>query len=154
MQQSSSSSRLMPKLWERWTSLVKNLQEDPWVARLMTTRIGQYVSSHPFLALTLLMFSIMAALPVGIFFTFALVTAIVSATGFVFVEVILLIVGGLTLLSILVGIALFSLLVSVVVNAFISSIPSQLKNYYTHWAKNAVNQAQKTENETSGLKEL
>uniref|UniRef100_A0A3P9HJF9 Promethin n=1 Tax=Oryzias latipes TaxID=8090 RepID=A0A3P9HJF9_ORYLA len=105
------------------------------VARLMTTRIGQYVSSHPFLALTLMMFSIMAALPVGIFFTFALVTAIISATGFVFVEVILLIVGGLTLLSILVGIALFSLLVSVVVNAFISSIPSQLKNYYTHWAK-------------------
>uniref|UniRef100_A0A8C7X949 Promethin n=1 Tax=Oryzias sinensis TaxID=183150 RepID=A0A8C7X949_9TELE len=99
------------------------------VARLMTTRIGQYVSSHPFLALTLLMFSIMAALPVGIFFTFALVTAIISAT------VILLIVGGLTLLSILVGMALFSLLVSVVVNAFISSIPSQLKNYYTHWAK-------------------
>ncbi|KAF6717509.1 Promethin [Oryzias melastigma] len=145
------SSRLVQQLWERWTSLVKNLQEDPRVARLMTTRMGQYLSSHPFLALTLLMFSVMAALPVGIFFTFALVTAVISATGFVFIEVILLIVGGLTLLSILVGVALFSLLVSVVVNGLIISIPSQLKNY-AHWAKNGVNQ--KTESETSGLKEL
>lgn len=52
----------------------------------MKTRMGQYLSSHPFLALTVLLFSAMAALPVGLFLTFALVTVIILAVVFVFFE--------------------------------------------------------------------
>uniref|UniRef100_A0A8C2ZFK5 Uncharacterized protein n=1 Tax=Cyclopterus lumpus TaxID=8103 RepID=A0A8C2ZFK5_CYCLU len=56
------------------------------VAWLMDTRIGQYLGSQPVLALTGLMFSAMAALPVGLFLSFALVTIVMSAVGFIFFE--------------------------------------------------------------------
>lgn len=52
----------------------------------MNTRIGQYLSSHPVFALTVLVFSAFAALPVGLFLTFAFVTFIMCAVGFVFIE--------------------------------------------------------------------
>uniref|UniRef100_A0A669EEX5 Uncharacterized protein n=1 Tax=Oreochromis niloticus TaxID=8128 RepID=A0A669EEX5_ORENI len=56
------------------------------VARLLNTRLGRYLSSHSFVALTALMFSAMAAVPVGLFVTFAVVTTMISAVGFVFCE--------------------------------------------------------------------
>lgn len=56
------------------------------VARLLNTRLGRYLSSHSFVALTALMFCAMAAVPVGLFVTFAVVTMMISAVGFVFCE--------------------------------------------------------------------
>lgn len=52
----------------------------------MNSRIGQYLSSHPVLALIVLLFSALAALPAGLFLTFALVTSVMCAVGFVFIE--------------------------------------------------------------------
>lgn len=128
------------------------------VAQLMKTRLGQYLRTRPFLTLTLLLFSALAALPVGLFLMFALVTIVISIVGFVFFEggwnqvslhshfvlfclffstsclflcllVFLLLVGGVTLLSVLSGVALFSLLVSVIVNTLLFTVPSLLKRY-------------------------
>uniref|UniRef100_A0A672GGZ3 Uncharacterized protein n=1 Tax=Salarias fasciatus TaxID=181472 RepID=A0A672GGZ3_SALFA len=56
------------------------------VAQVMNSRIGQYLSSHPFVALSVMLFSAMAALPFGLFLSFALVTLIMAAVGFVFFE--------------------------------------------------------------------
>lgn len=56
------------------------------VAQMMNTRIGRYLSSHPLFALTVMLFSAMAALPVGLFLIFALSTTIMSAVAFVFFE--------------------------------------------------------------------
>lgn len=56
------------------------------VAQLMNTKIGQYLSSHPFLALTALVFSAMAAPPVGLFLVFTLLTIAVTVIGFIFFE--------------------------------------------------------------------
>lgn len=103
------------QLWGSWTTLLDHLYDEPrvllalffillfvcfsirannnscvvslpQVAQLMKTRVGLYLSCHPFLALTLLLFGAMAALPVGLFLTFALVTFIIAAVGFVFFE--------------------------------------------------------------------
>nr|XP_015801105.2 lipid droplet assembly factor 1 [Nothobranchius furzeri] len=141
-------SRLIQQLWERWLSLLSRLQGDPKVAQLLNTRIGLYISRRPFLAFTLLLFSAMAVLPVGIFLMFALTTFVISAVGFVFFEVFLFFIGGLTLLSVLAGIALFSLLVSVIVNALFVSIPNLLKQYYSQPSTE-----KQSEGETSGPKE-
>lgn len=112
------------------------------VSRLIHSRAGRYVSSHPVVALALLLFAALAMLPVGIFVAFALVTSVVSVAGFVAVEgerltpcqlcrrptaaineslscrsVFLLLAGGLSLLGVLCGIALFSVVASLVFNA-------------------------------------
>ncbi|MEQ2278412.1 hypothetical protein XENORESO_018041, partial [Xenotaenia resolanae] len=133
MQRSSSS--LTQQLGERWLTLLRRLQDDPKLAQVMNTRVGHYLRSRPFLALALLLFGAMAALPIGLFFLFALITIVMSVVGFVFFEAFLLFVGGMTLLSVLSGIALFSLLVSVIVTGVFVTIPNLLKRYYPHVKK-------------------
>ncbi|XP_075999072.1 lipid droplet assembly factor 1-like [Genypterus blacodes] len=107
---------------ERWTALLDRLQRDPKVAQLMNTRIGQYLSRHPFLALTAVVFSVMSVLPVGLFLFFSLIAVTVSVAGFVFFEVFLLSVGGLTLLCALSGLALLSILISTIFNICYSTV--------------------------------
>uniref|UniRef100_A0A3Q3WT04 Transmembrane protein 159 n=1 Tax=Mola mola TaxID=94237 RepID=A0A3Q3WT04_MOLML len=82
---------------------------------------GQYLSSHPVLAQTLLLFSVFAVLPVGLFLTLAVVTFIMSAV------VCLLFVGALSLLGVLFGIALFSLVASLIFNMFFLTISNILQ---------------------------
>ncbi|XP_010737711.3 promethin isoform X2 [Larimichthys crocea] len=131
MEHSSSVSDFQ-QLWGGWTILVNYLYSDPRVSQLMNTRIGQYLRSHPALSLAVLLFSAMAALPVGLFLTFALVTIIMSAVCFVFFEAFLLFVGGLSLLCVLSGIALFSVVVSFIAKVFYITVSNFLKYYYPH----------------------
>uniref|UniRef100_A0A3B5R5C6 Transmembrane protein 159 n=1 Tax=Xiphophorus maculatus TaxID=8083 RepID=A0A3B5R5C6_XIPMA len=135
MQRNGSNSSLTQQLGERWLTLMNRLQEDPKIAQVISTKVGQYLRSRPFLALALLLFSAMAALPVGVFLLFALITIVMSVVGFVFFEVFLLFIGGMTLLSVLSGIALFSLVVSVIVTGVFVTIPNLLKRYYPHVTK-------------------
>ncbi|CAB1422119.1 unnamed protein product [Pleuronectes platessa] len=113
----------------RWTALLSRCQscQNSEMAQVMKTKFVQYMSSHPFLTLTVMVFGAMAALPVGLFLGFALVTAGISAVGFVFFEVSLLFVAGLTLLCILIGLAFFSVTVSLILMAFQVSIANVLK---------------------------
>uniref|UniRef100_A0A3Q4G4N7 Promethin-like n=1 Tax=Neolamprologus brichardi TaxID=32507 RepID=A0A3Q4G4N7_NEOBR len=134
MQSSSSESGAdFEQLKKRWTALVKHLKDDPRVAQLLNTRLGRYLSSHSFVALTALMFCAMAAVPVGLFVTFAVVTMMISAVGFVFSF--LLFVGGLALLWVLSGIALFAIVASAVVNVLHVTTFSLLNHYYPHLTK-------------------
>ncbi|GAA6228640.1 promethin-like [Lates japonicus] len=152
--QRNSSVTDFQQLRERWTTLLIHLHDDPKVALVMNTRIGQYLSSHPFLALTVLLFSVMAALPVGLFLTFALVTIIMSVVAVVFFEAFLLFVGGLTLLCVLSGLAFFSLIVSCIVNAFYVIISNILNHYSPQLTKQRKVQGKESEFETSNLKEM
>ncbi|XP_068574755.1 lipid droplet assembly factor 1-like [Cebidichthys violaceus] len=160
---SSSSSRSsmteVQQLWGRWTNLLNRFYSDPKVELLMDTRIGQYLSSHPLLALTALLFGIMAAVPVGLFLSFAFVTIVMTAVGFVFFEVFLLSVGGLTLLSVLPGIALFSVMVSLVFNALYVTISNVVSRYYPHLTKQGKvledqGESKESECDTSKLEEM
>ncbi|XP_070779000.1 lipid droplet assembly factor 1-like [Enoplosus armatus] len=141
----SSSATEFQQLRGSWDVLLNRFYEDPKVSQLMNTRVGQYLSSHPVLALTVLLFGAMAALPVGLFLTFALVTFIMSALGFVFFEVFLLFVGGLTLLCVLSGIAFFSVVVSSIFNVLYFTISSILNRYYPHLTKQGKVQGKESE---------
>lgn len=143
-----SSSRLR-QLNERWTVLLDRLQEDPKVALVMNSRIGQYLSSHPFVALSVMLFSAMAAVPFGLFLTFALVTIIMAAVGFVFFEAFLLFVGGMTLLCVLSGIGVFSVLVAVIINVVYMTSSSLMSRYNTRQTEVSPSQEKDSDGETS-----
>ncbi|XP_069380732.1 lipid droplet assembly factor 1 isoform X2 [Paralichthys olivaceus] len=127
--QPSSSGTAPQRMQGSWTTLLSHLTENPDAVQVMKTRLLQYLGSHPFLTLTLMLFGAMAAVPVGLFLIFALVTTIMSAVGFVFFEVFLLFVAGLTLLCVLCGLAFFSVTVSLILNAFHISLSNVLKYY-------------------------
>ncbi|XP_070704759.1 lipid droplet assembly factor 1-like [Pempheris klunzingeri] len=155
MQHSSNNSMTeIQQLWGSLISRLNHLYDDPKVAQLMNTRLGQYLSSHPVLALTVLLFSAMAVLPVGFFLLFALVTVIMMAVGFVFFEAFLLCVGGLTLLCVLSGIAFLSVMVSFIFNVFYITISNILSRYYPHLTKQGQAQRKDSEFEASRQKQM
>lgn len=123
------------EVWESWSTQINRFYEDPRVTKLMNSRLGVYLSSHPVLALSAVLFSSLAALPVGLFLTFAAVTVVMSAVGFVFFEVFLLFVGGVTLLSVLAGIALFSVVASFISNVLYLTVSGILNRYNQRLSK-------------------
>lgn len=123
MEGSSSSSQSFNPLWNQFRG-------DPRVAWLLNTRLGQYLQQHPVYGLTVLLFSAMAALPVGLFVIFALVTLVMSAVGFVFFEVFLLVVAGLTLLFTLSGLAAFSVVASFIFSTIYMISTNIYRGYY------------------------
>ncbi|XP_022043472.2 lipid droplet assembly factor 1 isoform X2 [Acanthochromis polyacanthus] len=148
MKPGSRDSELQ-QLWGRWMVLLKQLQEDPRVSVMLNSRVGQYLSRRPFSALALVLFVAMAALPVGLFLTFALVTITMSVVGFVFFEGFLLFVAGVTLLCVLSAIAFFSVLVSVISNALFLTASGLLNLYGSDLTK----KIQKKEGEASAEEE-
>ncbi|XP_036943459.1 lipid droplet assembly factor 1-like [Acanthopagrus latus] len=144
---SNSDVTEFQQLWGSWNTLLDRVHDDPRVSQLMNTRIGQYLSSHPVLALAVMLFVAMAAVPVGLFLAFALVTITVSAVGFVFFDAVLLFVGGVSLLCVLSGIAFFSVMVSFIFNVFYIIASNILKSYYPHLTKRG--KVQEMQSETS-----
>ncbi|XP_049925092.1 lipid droplet assembly factor 1-like isoform X2 [Epinephelus moara] len=150
---SSSEKSELQQLWRGWSTMVKHYYDDPKVAHLMKTRIGQYLSTHPVFALTVLLFGAMAALPVGLFLSFALVTFIMAAVGFVFFEGFLLFIGGVTLLCVLTGIAFFSVMASFIFSALYIIITNIFHRYYPHLKKQRKVQETESESDTSETKD-
>ncbi|XP_054616168.1 lipid droplet assembly factor 1-like [Dunckerocampus dactyliophorus] len=126
-----SRDEMQQQLWGGWTSVSNQVYNNPKVTLLMNTRVGQYLSGHPVLALAVLFFCAMAAVPVGLFLVFAVVTATMSAVGFVFFEGFLLFVAAITLLSVLSGLAFLSVMVSSIFAVFYITVSSLLNHYYT-----------------------
>ncbi|KAL7860371.1 hypothetical protein AOLI_G00167200 [Acnodon oligacanthus] len=97
--------------------MMEDINCDPKVAELLNTRVGKYLTEHPFLALVVLVFGLTASVPIGLFLAFAAVTFIAVTGCFVFVEIFLLMIGGTTLLCVLFCLALVSFWVSCALSA-------------------------------------
>lgn len=52
----------------------------------MNSRVGQYLDDHPFIALSLLMFIAVSAIPVAFFLIFVVTTAIMACIGVIVME--------------------------------------------------------------------
>lgn len=58
----------------------------PQVVAFMNSRVGQYLDDHPFVALSLLMFIAVSAIPVAFFLFFVVATAIMACIGVIVME--------------------------------------------------------------------
>lgn len=122
MESGGASQQLM----EAW----RTLTSDPRVSQLTNTRAGEYLRRHPPVALALLLFSALSALPVGLFLLFACASFLISFVGFVCLQVALLFGVGVTLLSVLSGLALFSVMTSIMVTVSYGVITYILNYFY------------------------
>uniref|UniRef100_A0A5F9DCS5 Lipid droplet assembly factor 1 n=1 Tax=Oryctolagus cuniculus TaxID=9986 RepID=A0A5F9DCS5_RABIT len=82
------------------------------VVAFMKSPVAQYLDRHPFLALTLLVFLVMSALPVGFFLFFVVLTFLAALVGVILLEGLVISVGGLSLLCVLCGLSFVSLTMS------------------------------------------
>ncbi|NWU97310.1 TM159 protein, partial [Upupa epops] len=119
----------MQELRKQWYSVVQSIHSNSNVVAFMNTRIGQYLDDHPFVALSLLVFIAVSAIPVAFFLIFVVITAIMACIGVIVMEGFVIAAGGITLLCVLCGLGALSLGVSGVLS--VSYIV--LSTLVNHW---------------------
>ncbi|XP_078274403.1 lipid droplet assembly factor 1-A-like [Rhinoraja longicauda] len=122
-------SREMQDLQNRFNTMMHTINSNSKVAAFMNSSLGQYLDDHPFLALLLLVFTIMSAVPVGLFLVFAVVTSLLACIGFIVMEGLMLSIGGVVLLCFLCGMVLISLAISSLLAICYFSFSTTM-NYY------------------------
>ncbi|KFP70022.1 Promethin-A [Acanthisitta chloris] len=133
-------SKEMQELQKHWHSVVQiihsnaNVESEmfffhPQVVAFMNSRVGQYLDDHPFVALSLLMFIAVSAIPVGFFLIFVVTTAVMACIGVIVMEGVVIAVGGIALLCVLCGLGALSVGVSGVLSVCYITL-STLVNYW------------------------
>ncbi|XP_012866922.1 PREDICTED: promethin isoform X1 [Dipodomys ordii] len=107
-----STSRDLQELQRKLSLLIKSFQNNSKVVAFMKSPVGQYLDRHPFLALAVLVFVAMSAIPVGFFLLFVVLTSLLALVGVVLLEGLVISVGGLALLCVLCGVGFVSLTLS------------------------------------------
>uniref|UniRef100_A0A9L0IGD1 Lipid droplet assembly factor 1 n=1 Tax=Equus asinus TaxID=9793 RepID=A0A9L0IGD1_EQUAS len=85
-----SISKDLQELQRKLSLLIESIQNNSEVVALMKSPVGQYLDRHPFVALTLLVFAAMSAVPVGFFLLLVVLTFLVAFVGVILLEGILL----------------------------------------------------------------
>ncbi|NXU51144.1 T159A protein, partial [Turnix velox] len=119
----------MQELQRQWHAIVQAIHSNANVVAFMNSRVGQYLDDHPFIALSLLMFIAVSAIPVVFFLIFVITTAIMACIGVIVVEGVVIAVGGIALLCVLCCLAALSLGVSGVLSVCYVVL-SNLVNYW------------------------
>ncbi|XP_051488559.1 lipid droplet assembly factor 1 isoform X2 [Apus apus] len=122
-------SKEMQELQKQWRSVVQSIHSNSNVVAFMNSRVGQYLDDHPFVALSLLMFFAVSAIPVAFFLIFVVTTAIMACVGVIVMEGFLIATGGIALLCVLCGLGALSLGVSGVLSVCYIVL-STLVNYW------------------------
>ncbi|NXS58535.1 TM159 protein, partial [Brachypteracias leptosomus] len=122
-------SKEMQELQKQWHSIVQSIHSNSNVVAFMNSRVGQYLDDHPFVALSLLMFIAVSAIPVAFFLIFVVTTAIMACIGVIVMEGLAIAIGGIALLCVLCGLGALSLGVSGVLSVSYVVL-STLVNYW------------------------
>ncbi|KFQ61324.1 lipid droplet assembly factor 1 [Pelecanus crispus] len=119
----------MQELQKQWHSMVQSIHSNSNVVAFMNSRVGQYLDDYPFVALSLLMFIAVSAIPVAFFLIFVVTTAIIACVGVIIMEGVVIAIGGIALLCVLCGLGALSVGVSGVLSVCYV-ILSTLVNYW------------------------
>ncbi|NXG21406.1 T159A protein, partial [Grallaria varia] len=122
-------SKEMQELQKQWHSMVQIIHSNANVVAFMNSRVGQYLDDHPFVALSLLMFIAVSAIPIAFFLIFVVTTAMMACIGVIVMEGVVIAIGGIALLCVLCGLGALSLGVSGVLSVSYIAL-STLVNYW------------------------
>ncbi|XP_066239585.1 lipid droplet assembly factor 1 isoform X1 [Saccopteryx leptura] len=107
-----STFKDLQELQRKLSLLLQSVQNNSKVVALMESPVGQYLDRHPFAALTLLVFVVVSAVPVGFFLLLVVLTSLAAFVGVLLLEGLVISVGGLSLLCVLCGLGFVSLAMS------------------------------------------
>ncbi|XP_015427483.1 PREDICTED: promethin isoform X3 [Myotis davidii] len=81
-----SASKDLQELQRNLSLLIESVQNNSKVVAFMKSPVGQYLDRHPFAALTLLVFVVMSAVPVGFFLLLVVFTSLAALVGVMLLE--------------------------------------------------------------------
>ncbi|XP_006752842.1 PREDICTED: promethin isoform X4 [Myotis davidii] len=124
-----SASKDLQELQRNLSLLIESVQNNSKVVAFMKSPVGQYLDRHPFAALTLLVFVVMSAVPVGFFLLLVVFTSLAALVGVMLLEGLVISVGGVALLCVLCVLVFVSLSVSgTIIVSYVAM--SSLINYW------------------------
>ncbi|XP_068002907.1 lipid droplet assembly factor 1 [Melanerpes formicivorus] len=135
-------SKEMQELQKQWHFIMQSIHSNSNVVAFMNSRVGQYLDDHPFVALSLLMFLAVSAVPIAFFFIFVVTTAIMACIGVIVMEGVAIAIGGVALLCVLCGLGALSLGVTGVLSVcyvFLSTLVNYWYASRDHIRKQEVN---------------
>ncbi|XP_059548025.1 lipid droplet assembly factor 1 isoform X3 [Myotis daubentonii] len=124
-----SASQDLQELQRKLSLLMESVQNNSKVVAFMKSPVGQYLDRHPFAALTLLVFVVMSAVPVGFFLLLVVFTSLAALVGVMLLEGLVISVGGVALLCVLCVLVFVSLSVSATIIVSYVAM-SSLINYW------------------------
>ncbi|KAM4632236.1 lipid droplet assembly factor 1 isoform 1-T4 [Discoglossus pictus] len=89
------------EIQKQLNSVIQTINSHSKVVAFMNSPVGQYLDENPFVALSLLVFVALSAIPVGLFLALITGTAVASCLGVIVLEGIVISVGGTALLCVL-----------------------------------------------------
>eukprot|EP00079_Xenopus_tropicalis_P008682 XP_002932004.1 PREDICTED: promethin [Xenopus tropicalis] len=104
----------MQELQKQLNKVMQTINNHSKVEAFLNSPFGQYLDQHPFVTLSLLIFVSLSAVPVGLFLTLIVGTAIAACLAVLIIEGIVISVGGVALFCVLFGLAVMSLGVAAV----------------------------------------
>uniref|UniRef100_A0A8C6QUQ1 Lipid droplet assembly factor 1 n=1 Tax=Nannospalax galili TaxID=1026970 RepID=A0A8C6QUQ1_NANGA len=110
-----SASKDLQELQRKLSLLIQSFQTNSKVVAFMKSPVARYLDRHPFLALTMLIFATMSAIPVAFFLIIVVLTSLGALVGAVLLEGLVISVCGLSLLCVLCGLGFVSLAMSAMV---------------------------------------
>ncbi|XP_073744052.1 lipid droplet assembly factor 1 isoform X2 [Callorhinus ursinus] len=81
-----STSKDLQELQKKLSLLIESIQNNSKVVAFMKSAVGQYLDRHPFMALTVLVFVVMSAVPVGFFLLVVVLTSLAAFVGVILLE--------------------------------------------------------------------
>ncbi|XP_005861555.1 PREDICTED: promethin isoform X4 [Myotis brandtii] len=126
---SPSASKDLQELQRKLSLLIESVQNNSKVVAFMKSPVGQYLDRHPFAALTLLVFVVMSAVPIGFFLLLVVLTSLAAFVGVMLLEGLVISVGGISLFCVLCVLGFVSLSVSgTIIVSYVAM--SSLINYW------------------------
>ncbi|XP_004604332.1 lipid droplet assembly factor 1 [Sorex araneus] len=124
-----SAPKDLEEMQKKLCLLIESFQAHSKVVSFLKSPVGQYLDRHPFLALTLLVFVAVSAIPVGFFLFLVMLTSLAAFVGVILLEGLVISVGGLSLLCVLCGLCFVSFALSgTVIVSYV--VTSSLINYW------------------------
>uniref|UniRef100_A0ABI7YNB3 Transmembrane protein 159 n=1 Tax=Felis catus TaxID=9685 RepID=A0ABI7YNB3_FELCA len=81
-----STTKDLQELQRKLSLLIESIQNNSKVVAFMKSPVGQYLDRHPFLALTMLVFVAVSAIPVGFFLLLVVLTSLAALVGVILLE--------------------------------------------------------------------
>ncbi|XP_030067020.1 lipid droplet assembly factor 1 [Microcaecilia unicolor] len=135
----------MQDIQKQLNSMKQAINSNTKVVAFLNSSVGQYLNEHPCVALTLLVFFAMSAIPVGLFLLLIIGTAVTACVGVIIMEGIVISVGGVALLCVLCGLAALSIAISGVLCVCYMAL-SSLINYWYIWTSTPEKKQEYSEN--------
>ncbi|MBZ3875028.1 Promethin [Sciurus carolinensis] len=130
-EESPSTLKDLQELQRKLSLLLESFQNNSKVVAFTKSPVGQYLDRHPFLALTVLVFIAVSAVPVGIFLLLVVFTSLAALVGVILLEGLVISVGGLSLLCVLCGLGFVSVAMSATIMASYMVISSLISFWFS-----------------------